>query len=440
MPESNLNPDSHDKLTKAFLVGIQLPEATREEAEELLEELRELVNTLGLEIVGSDIGRIRKRNPAYGLGPGTAKELAEAAAQAEADVIIIDDPMTPAQQRNWEKLADMSVIDRQEVILDIFASRAHTREATLQVALAKAQYALPRLKRRWTHLSRQRGAAGGLGGRAEGEQQLELDSRVIRNKIAKLHEQLAEVRKQRDTQRQQRLRKPVPVATIVGYTNAGKSSLLNALTQAGVFAEDKLFATLDPTVRRFRLPGGQDILLADTVGFIRKLPHQLVEAFKATLEETRLADYIIEVLDASAPNLAAHHATTRQVLQDIGCELNHTVTVLNKIDQVTPEQIATMLYKFPDALLVSAKTGAGLDDLASELEARTTELLDTAMALVPHDRYDLIAKIHNFCSIIEETYLGEGVFLVFKQVDKIREAVAPFLLDARPAEASGGFK
>ncbi|NLF92653.1 MAG: GTPase HflX, partial [Oligosphaeraceae bacterium] len=230
----------------AFLIGIQHQGDSAEKASELLAELTELVATLGLPVVGSQVAKIRIPNPALVIGSGRAEELAQEAAALAAEVIIIDDFLTPAQQRNWEKVTALPVIDRQEVILDIFASRAHTSEAVLQVELAKAVYSLPRLKRQWTHLNRQRGMAGGLGGRAEGEQQLELDSRIVRSRIAKLKEQLAEVRQQRDVQRSKRLRKPVPVAAIVGYTNAGKSSLLNALTQSSVLTENKLFATLDP--------------------------------------------------------------------------------------------------------------------------------------------------------------------------------------------------
>ncbi|MFA6930418.1 MAG: GTPase HflX [Lentisphaeria bacterium] len=404
--------DDQTRVAQAFLVGIQHQNSTLGQAEELLAELGELVETLGLPKAGSIMAKIRSLNPAFIVGSGKADEIVQAAQTAGADVIIIDDFLTPAQQRNWENLSELAVIDRQEVILDIFAARAQTNEASLQIALAQANYDLPRLKRKWTHLNRQRGMAGGLGGRAEGEQQLELDSRQIRMKIAKLKTQLTEVRKQRDIQRSKRLRKPVPVAAIVGYTNAGKSSLLNTLTQASVLTENKLFATLDPTVRRLSLPGGLELLLTDTVGFIRKLPHLLIEAFKSTLEETRLADYIIEVLDASGSNLTEHHQTTQDVLEEIGVGLKPTLMVLNKIDLV-PDALTRqkLLDQFPDAIMISTKTGEGLEELILQLAQQTTAVMNRMQLLIPHTRYDIMKIIRKQCSVDCEKYLENGVYM-----------------------------
>ncbi len=396
----------------AFLIGIQGQGDSSARAAELLAELSELVATLGLPVVGSQIAKIRLPNPALIVGSGRAEELAQEAAALSAEVIILDDFLTPAQQRNWEKITSLPVIDRQEIILDIFAARAHTSEAVLQVELAKAVYALPRLKRLWTHLHRQRGMAGGLGGRAEGEQQLELDSRLVRKRIARLKEQLSEVRQQRDVQRSRRLRKPVPVAAIVGYTNAGKSSLLNALTQASVYTEDKLFATLDPTVRRLILPGGLKLLLGDTVGFIRKLPHLLVEAFKSTLEETKLADFIIEVLDASSESLDEHHQATLQVLQDIGITRPPLIMVLNKCDLLTTTLQRQRLQRaYPEALLVSAQTGEGLPELLQELSLQVSAGMQPLNLLIPHNRYDLMNVIRKNCALGSEQYTAEGVIL-----------------------------
>ena len=415
----------------AFLIGIQHQGDSAEKAQELLDELAELVATLELPVVGSQVAKIRIPNPALIVGSGRADELAQEAAALGAEVIIIDDFLTPAQQRNWEKVTDLPVIDRQEVILDIFAARAHTSEAVLQVELAKAVYALPRLKRRWTHLSRQRGMAGGLGGRAEGEQQLEMDSRIVRNRIAKLKGQLAEVRQQRDVQRSKRLRKPVPVAAIVGYTNAGKSSLLNALTQSSVLTEDKLFATLDPTIRRLALPGGLDLLLGDTVGFIRKLPHLLVEAFKATLEETRLADFIIEVLDASSDSLDEHHQTTLQVLQDIGIKNPPMIMVLNKCDLLsTPLQRQRLQRKYPEALLVSAQTGEGLPELLRELSVQVSAGMEQLTVLIPHDRYDLISTIRKNCALDSEKFIAEGVLLQLRAPLSCLSLLSAFVIPA----------
>ena len=393
---------------KAYLVGFihagdppGLPEA-------MLEELKELVHTQGLTIVGFELARVREYNPGTILGSGKVKEIIETAERLKAEVIVSDDFLSPSQQRNWEKQSSCAVIDRQEVILEIFAGRAQTSEARLQVELAKANYALPRLVRKWGHLSRQRGAAGGLGGRAEGEQQLELDSRLIRKRIQFLNEQLAEVRKRREVQRRQRLRKPTPVVAIVGYTNAGKSSLLNRMTSSGVLVEDKLFATLDTTVRRTMLPGGQEVLLADTVGFIRKLPHQLVEAFKSTLEETVLADYLLEVLDASDPSLNEHHDTVREVLSELQVGPKPTLVALNKWDLVDEARRAELRAAFPEALPISVRTGEGLDKLSARLARLLTAMMPRRTYLFPPEAYGRLAELRRLCFVESEEHLEDG--------------------------------
>ncbi|MBP5637845.1 MAG: GTPase HflX [Victivallales bacterium] len=408
---------------KAFLIGTFSQEQSTEKASELLHELHELTDTLGLEVMGEQLVKIREPNPRLLLGEGKARELAETAKDAGATVIIFDDYLTPSQQRNWENMTGLAVIDRQEVILDIFAEHARTNEARLQIQLAQANYSLPRLKRKWVHFSRQggMGGAGGHGAKGEGEQQIELDSRIIRMKIAKLKTQLSEVATRRSVQRAKRLRKPVPVAAIVGYTNAGKSSLLNAMTHAGVLSEDKLFATLDPTVRRLTLPGGQDILLADTVGFIRKLPTTLVEAFKSTLEETTLADYIVEIVDASSPSFEEHHQTTQDTLEQIGAGRKPTLLVFNKID-LLPDTLTRqrLLLRFPDALLVSASTGEGLEELEKRLAELASFSTDDYSLLIPHNRYDILARIREGCFIISENYLDIGVRLEVKAPKSMR--------------------
>jgi GTP-binding protein HflX len=297
------------------------------------------------------------------------------------------------------------VIDRQEVILEIFADRAHTREAILQVALARMEYSLPRLTRAWTHLSRQRGK-GAMGG--EGETQLEQDRRIVRDRIAHLKQELANVVQQRAVQRRKRQRVPVPTCAIVGYTNAGKSTLLNTLTGAQVLAANKLFATLDPTTRQLVLRGNQKVLVTDTVGFIRRLPHGLVEAFKATLEEVVVADFLIHVLDVTNPNVEQHHATTLAVLSELGAGNTTTLTVFNKVDAATPDMISQARRLSPDALFVSAHTKQGLD----ELESRCLELIADAHQavelLVPHSRYDVIAKLHSVGHVQSEEQEDEG--------------------------------
>ena len=398
-------------VTSAFLVAIQTQECGAEECAELLQELKELCTTLGLDVVGSDIAKQREPNPGYLIGSGKAAEIARRAGELGADVIVFDDSLSPSQQRNWEKLAGMAVIDRHEVILDIFAAHAKTKEAVLQVELARSNYSLPRLKRQWTHLNRQRGMAGGMGMRGEGEQQIELDSRLVRMKIAKLKQQLEEVQKHREVQRLQRLRRPVPTAAIVGYTNAGKSSLLNAMTGAEVLVENKLFATLDPTVRKFQLPGGQTLLLADTVGFIRKLPHLLVEAFKSTLEETVLMDIIVEVLDVSAPGMEERHETTRKVLGEIGADYRSTLLVLNKVDLIDDLTRQRVLKRFPDGIPCSAKTGEGLDRLATLLEGAMGASWLEKKLVIPHSRLDLLARIREWGTILSEEYDEKGAHI-----------------------------
>jgi GTP-binding protein HflX len=332
--------------------------------------------------------KLRTLSSAFLIGKGKAGELVELAKADGADVIVFDAALSPGQQRNWEELSGLAAIDRQEVILEVFADRAHTREAVLQVALARMDYSLPRLTRAWTHLSRQRGR-GSLGG--EGETQLEQDRRVVRARIAHLKAELAEVVRQRAVQRGRRLRVPLPTAAIVGYTNAGKSSLLNSLTGSQVLAENKLFATLDPTTRQLLLPGNQKVLVTDTVGFIRRLPHGLVEAFKATLEEVVVADFLIHVLDVTSPHVEKHRATTLEVLEEIGAGSKPTITVFNKSDIADPAEIRIARRLVPDAQFLSAKTGAGIGALEQKcLEMIAVGAHSTEM-LVPHDRYDVIA-------------------------------------------------
>jgi GTP-binding protein HflX len=416
------------KVERAFLVGVQFPEQTTEEAEVLLAELAELSDTLGVQVVGRQVARIRKPQSRYLVGEGKAEELLAAAVDVEADVIIFDDYLTPSQQRNWEALGELAVIDRQEVILDIFGQRAQTSEAALQVELARANYTLPRLRRRWTHLHRQRGAAGGLGGRGEGEQQIEVDSRMVRRRIARLKTQLEEVRKHRRTQRSKRLRRPVPVAAIVGYTNAGKSSLLNTMTHAKVLAEDKLFATLDPTVRRVELPNNQPLLLADTVGFIRKLPHLLVEAFKSTLEETALADLLVEVVDITSQAIDDEQKTTREVLAELGADDKPMITVFNKVDLLDdPLRLRRLQRRHPDALFVSARTGQGLEALAERLAEAVSRNLQQLDLLIPHSRYDLLARLHSAGAVLNEAYEEDGVHVTASVPPDLRAAVAEFV-------------
>ncbi|NQZ58430.1 MAG: GTPase HflX [Lentisphaeraceae bacterium] len=391
------------KVERAYLVGIQFQNQTEDQVMELLDELEELTDTFGVETVGRKIIRLSKMKARFMCGTGKAAEVIEDCRELCADVIIFDEELSPSQQRNWEREGEnILVIDRREVILDIFADRATTREASLQVELARAAYNMPRLARAWTHLSRQRGAVNMKG---EGELQIELDRRMVRDRIQILKTELKTIRKQRATQRKQRRRKPVPNAAIVGYTNSGKSSFLNLMTKADVLADDKLFATLDPTTRKITLDNKQELLLTDTVGFIRKLPHDLIDAFKATLEEAVLADFLIHIVDASDDNAEVHMKTTNDILAELGADKKRTLIVFNKIDMVEdPRRLTRCRTLVPDALFVSVKSGEGIEKLKSEINDILEEDLSFADLQIPFDRFDIIALIHRTSHILEEVY------------------------------------
>ena len=412
-----------EMVERALLVRFCFDPREMDEAESLLEELGELVKTLGIEVVDSVLARCRDMHKKLLCGTGKADEIVSLARAHDCDVIVIDNGLAPSQQREWEKLADLCVIDREEVILDIFAKRAQTKEARLQVELARMQYALPRLARMWGHLDREGGSGGGQGGgaaRGMGEKQIEVDRRLANLSIDRCKRELEQVRKQRRTQRKEREKLETPHSAIVGYTNAGKSTLLNALSGADVMAKDMLFATLDTTTRRIDLPDGQPLLLTDTVGFVRNLPHRLVEAFKATLEEAVLADFLIHVLDATSQEIERFHRTTLEVLDELGAEGKPTITVLNKIDLVEdPEQIASLARMFPDALRVSAFTRAGLDQL---LDACSAALADRVRCLdyrIPQQRADLVGLLHRDAKVLSTDYEGNDIL--------VRAVVPPML-------------
>lgn len=404
-----------EMVERALLVRFYFDPREAAEAESLLAELGELVRTLGINVVESVLPRCREMQKKFLCGTGKAAEICQLARAHDCDVIVIDNGLAPSQQREWEKLADLCVIDREEVILDIFARRAHTKEARLQVELARMQYALPRLARMWGHLDREGGSGGGQGGgaaRGMGEKQIEVDRRLANLSIDRCKRELELVRKQRKTQRKEREKQETPHAAIVGYTNAGKSSLLNILSGADVMAKDMLFATLDTTTRRIDLPDGQPLLITDTVGFVRNLPHRLVEAFKATLEEAVLADFLIHVLDASAPEIERFHDTTLEVLAELGAEEKPVITVLNKIDLVTDAgQLAALDRKFPGALHLSAVQGMGLDDL---LKSCTTVLADRVRRQeyrIPQQRADLVSLLHREAKVLSTEYDGDDILV-----------------------------
>ena len=395
---------------RAFLVGAYFDRREIQTATDLMDELKELVNTLGIEIVGTELANVRETTPRYLMGSGKAAELIEQAKQLNADCIIIDNELSPAQQRAWETDANLCVIDRHEVILDIFNMRARTKEARLQVELARLEDSIPRLTRMWAHLDRQGGASGGAGGggaaaaRGEGETQLEVDRRLAHKRLDRVKAELEEVKKQRDTMRKERSRIPIPHAAIVGYTNVGKSSLLNKLTLAEVLAEDKLFATLDTTTRRLELPDGQPLLLTDTVGFIRNLPHDLVQSFRATLEEAVLADFLIHVIDASSQHAEEFYQTTTKVLGELGAADKRTLIVLNKIDLVEPARLSQLQRTFPDAVPISILTGQGIDDLYHALHTLLIDRVVRMELAIPLDRMDLVSIAHNEGKVLSECY------------------------------------
>ncbi len=408
---------------RAYLVGI----ATRDErtaAPGLLEELRALTETLGLETVGRETVYVRDVSPRYYLGSGKALEIARRAQDLEADVIVFDEELSPSQQRNWEALAECSVTDRQGIILEIFAERAQTREARLQVDLARYEYLLPRLTSAWSHLSRQRG--GRRGTRGEGETQLEVDRRIIQQRIASIKRDLHDVAGQRAVSRRQRMELPVPNGSVVGYTNAGKSSLLGALTGSDVVVADKLFATLDPATRRLELEGGQEILLTDTVGFVRRLPHGLVNAFRSTLEETLLAHFLLHVIDASDAAAVEHARITLDVLEEIGSREKPTIQVLSKIDLVDADTLDFARLSFPDAVPVSAVTGEGLDQLRVEIRRFVTTAFAPIHVAIPHARYDLAALIHRTGRVLEERHVDGTVNIRAEVPERTRQIVEEY--------------
>ncbi|RMD81051.1 MAG: GTPase HflX, partial [Lentisphaerae bacterium] len=307
----------------------------------------------------------------------------------------------------------------------IFAQRAKTKEAELQIRLAQAEYMLPRIRRLWTHLDRQRGGVGLRAG--EGEKQIEIDRRILKREIAQLKSELAKVRRQRAQQRKQRQRVPVPVASLVGYTNAGKSSLLNHLTRAEVLVENKLFATLDPTTRRLELPSGQTLLLTDTVGFIRNLPHSLVEAFKATLEEAVQADFLIHVVDVSSTQWREHIEVTADVLREIGAGEHLRLLVFNKIDLIDSHQLRRLRREYQDAVFVSVKTGEGIEELKQELAAILQRDLETVQLTISHERSDLVARIHEQAVVTQIRYEDHHIFIEARVPQKMKKELQPFI-------------
>jgi GTPase len=417
------------KCERAFLVGINEPREDINDSKYHLEELFNLVDTMGIIPVESTMVKMRDKNPRFLIGKGKVDEIKELAEACGADVIIFDCQLSPSQQRNLEFHYNMAVIDRQEVIIDIFADRASTKEAVLQVALARMKYSLPRLTRAWTHLSKQKG--GVKGTRGKGETQLESDRRMVLNKINTLKKELEKVKKYREVQRKKRVEKPIPSLSIVGYTNAGKSSLLNLLSDADVLTENKLFATLDPTSRKIKLDGGRDIILTDTVGFIRKLPHDLIDAFKSTLEEAVHSDVIIHVVDASNHEYEEHIKVTEAVLAELGAGDKPQVLVFNKIDLLgsDPVLLAGLKNRHAHCVPISAKDNLGIDELKERITVEIEREYGLVHLLIPSDKWDVTAYIHRNGKILKEEYVDEGVKIQAVLTEKDKNILSTYIND-----------
>ena len=433
---------------RAFLVGAELTgDRSLWRAEDSLQELALLADTANLDVVGSMYQRLKRPFPKHFIGPGKAEEIAVLRDELKYDLVVFDDELTPAQTRNLEETLKVQVLDRTGLILDIFATHARTHEGSIQVELAQYKYLLPRLRRQWLHLERQAGgggaSAGGVVGlRGPGETQLELDRRMIGHRIALLERQIEEIHRHREQYRERRRRNGVPIVALVGYTNAGKSTLLNALSGADVLAEDRLFATLDPTTRQVTLPDGQQILLTDTVGFIQKLPTQLVAAFRATLEEIREADLLLHVLDITHANAAQQTHTVMETLKELHADERPLLTVLNKVDLLDgvdePEvgRLASELGLPEDYVAVSAERGWGIETLLKRIDEMLGQRMSAITAFIPYKRNDLVALWHQRGVIDEERYEAEGTHIVGRLPSMIANQIVQFQVEQDRTEAT----
>ena len=406
---------------KAFLVGIQ---EKGQAFDFCLSELKGLVKTLGMEVCGEMVITNVKPNPQYFLGTGKTEEIVHQVKTLDGECIIFDFEISPTHQRNWEKLANIPCFDRQEVILRIFESRAATKEASLQVELASLEYSLPRLAHSYGDMARQRG--GAFGSKGSGETKLELDRRKIQEKIYAIKKELEKVRKNRQTQRKQREKIPLPVCALVGYTNAGKSSLLNVLTSSNVYEKDELFATLDTSTRRLTKDGKHSILMTDTVGFIKNLPHTLVDAFRSTLEEAVISDVLVIVLDSSSIDIEENYKTTTTVLEEIGANKNKRLIVLNKWDLIDTFTQYRLKELFPQGICTSTKTKQGLEDLTNTIFEICME--NQIKCFVPYENGKIISLIKRECFIISETNKDDGIEFTVKTNPEIENLLKDFLI------------
>ncbi|HNJ22111.1 MAG TPA: GTPase HflX [Microthrixaceae bacterium] len=415
---------------RIVLVGVALPGVADDALDESLDELELLVDTAGADVVGRVVQRRSAPDPATYVGSGKAEEIRRVAEATDCDTVVFDDELSPAQQRNLEKLLGRTAIDRTAVILDIFGQNAHSQEGKAQVQLAMFRYRLPRLRGRGGSLSQQ---AGGVGTRrGPGETQLEIDRRRITRQVHKLEADLRRIAGTRATQRKSRRRSGLPEVVIVGYTNAGKSTLLNRLSGSGVLVEDRLFATLDATTRRLQLPGGESVLLTDTVGFVRKLPHQLVEAFRSTLDVANQADLLVHVVDGSAVDPDGNIDAVRTVLAEIAPDgdpsrIRPELLVFNKADR--GPGAARCSARHPGSVVISATTGQGIDDLLLRIGDRLRALLPAVELFVPYERSDVIAALHRAGEVITETPTDDGVMISARIAEDSAPRFAEFVLD-----------
>ncbi|MCU4183716.1 GTPase HflX [Acidiferrimicrobium sp. IK] len=391
---------------KIILVGVTVPPGSDEDTERHLDELSLLVDTAGADEKARVLQRRDHPDPATYIGKGKAEELRDLSLVVDADTVVFDDELSPAQSRNLEKILGRTAIDRTAVILDIFAQNARTMEGKAQVELAQLRYRLPRLRGRGKALSQQ---AGGIGTRGPGETQLEVDRRRLVRRMTKLESELRELTDQRRLQRKGRRRSRLANVSLVGYTNAGKSTLLNRLTDAGVLVEDRLFATLDPRTRRLALPGGESVLLSDTVGFVRKLPHQLVEAFRSTLEVVTESDLLVHVVDCAAPDPEEQIEAVRSVLGEIGAGGVPELLAFNKAD--VSREAKRLAERYPGSVMISALTGEGIDDLLTAVGDRLRALMEVVALRVPYDRGDVLAAVHREGEVLIETHEDDSTYL-----------------------------
>ena len=426
------------RLEKVVLIGVY-SDGTAVEAENSLKELAALCETAGAEVLDGVIQRLPHPDPSTYLGKGKARELADLVREQKADTVVADTELAPSQRRALEDVVKVKVIDRTAVILDIFSQHAKTREGKAQVELAQLQYLLPRLRGWGESMSRQAGgqvggAGAGMGSRGPGETKIELDRRRINTRMAKLRAQIKSFGPSRETKRANRQRTGIPSVAIAGYTNAGKSSLLNRITGAGVLVEDALFATLDATVRKATTPSGRSFTLTDTVGFVRQLPHELVEAFRSTLEEVAGADLIIHVVDATHSDPGAQLHTVRNVIADVGARDIPEIVVFNKIDKVTSGTTMMLRGLEPGALCVSAATGEGVQALLEEIDRKLPGPTIPVRALIPFDRGDLVALLHDDASVLSSTYQEEGTLVEALVDQRHLDKVTPYLVAASPGD------